>query len=730
MTSKAQERCLSPRRNLNAGFTLLEALIALVVLGVGMVGIMQFQSTLIGSVKESDLRSTAMSIAEREMEGLRNFETVSPGFYSIPASSISSVALTLGQGSYQFDISTAVETYNSSGVSVAADSTSAAYKEALVTVTFDSGKTVELSSIIAKIDPRISGYLGDDGNGGTTSKPTVSYTAGASPDVIKIDIDENGTQRETSKPVPELDRSGQNYESTVLKFETVTYNSDGRLVTEDFVTTNCLCEIAADAGSGQGYPPARTVLNDDGSDYTVDIPSAMVPKVQGAVSSDDSGQSYLCDRCCRDHHDDSGTASELNYRWYWPDTISSQDMFWGPGHTLAGDHKHFLMTGTPSSPSSVAATSVGDKYNENCRFKRVNGLYRLMQDWKLADISLFPRDYFTDVASGAENLQTYQNYVVSFAQESVSAAYHSAAGTLGSGVINLGAKSALFPTRDLTSTALGAISDGDTRQLLSRSIYLDPLTSDAVASIQSKIEADPQEDWLHLVPFYEINTTLLANWDPATGGSVANVSNEALSEIFDPANDYYGTYSRGRITTVSGGVTSITVSSFDSNTGLVGHVGREEQGGSYSDRIVWTDGLYDSNVSYIYSDSIQVEVTSAVNYLSGTFECSAVKASNGNEENCKLTGQAEDLPAFSQEINDMTISATGASCSTSIDSIGYVWRCNFGANPVDQNITFNASGASVSLYSDDSTNFTSYPGTTGNLSVSAASSSVVIIVLP
>ena len=58
------------------GFTLLEALIAFVVLAGGLLAVFRFHSTTMGVTAEAKVRAEATALAEQKLEELRNFQTV------------------------------------------------------------------------------------------------------------------------------------------------------------------------------------------------------------------------------------------------------------------------------------------------------------------------------------------------------------------------------------------------------------------------------------------------------------------------------------------------------------------------------------------------------------------------------------------------------------------------------------------------------------------------------
>lgn len=92
------------------------------------------------------------------------------------------------------------------------------------------------------------------------------------------------------------------------------------------------------------------------------------------------------------------------------------------------------------------------------------------------------------------------------------------------------------------------------------------MTSSHLAAVQALLSAnDPQ--WQQLVLFYDINLTLLASWH-SDNPVIATVSDETMENIIDPVNHYYNTYSRGRVTGIVDGVTSIEVASYGGNAGI------------------------------------------------------------------------------------------------------------------------------------------------------------------
>ena len=95
------------------------------------------------------------------------------------------------------------------------------------------------------------------------------------------------------------------------------------------------------------------------------------------------------------------------------------------------------------------------------------------------------------------------------------------------------------------------------------------------------------------MPFYDINLTLLASWY-ADNPAIATVTSETMETVIDPVNNYYSTYSRGRVTGIVDGVTNIYVDSYAGNAGITS-----------------TLPLSPDEYSQLLSDHIQVQVDSS-----------------------------------------------------------------------------------------------------------------------
>ncbi|MBR9885083.1 MAG: prepilin-type N-terminal cleavage/methylation domain-containing protein [Oceanospirillales bacterium] len=570
--------------NRSRGFTLIEVLVALVVVAVGLAALLQLQSSFIKGATDSEKRAVGMALAEKKLEEFRNYQDIASfdaiGSAALPTSEVEAVSV--GKSSIDYTLSWA-------GINTVSSAVNASeYKEVTVTVSWDGGaSSLGLSTIVARIDPNVSPLLGHTGVGG--GFPGVSHAAGDVPDVIPIDIGD-GKTKETSKPLPDVDQSN---ESTEVRFETVTYDTTTtKLVQEEFVTVNCFCQLQTNTTASLETPyhykyENGAIVVEKGVSYTA-----------GGGSNDTKGtvygsgsftQSQYCTRCCAGHHDASDAS-----------IYSTNEVPGFKSATPASPHPHYEVdTSTGVLTGDVAGN--GDVYAEACRFRRVDGIFELFPDWKLIDLNVMPYAYLASSASSA--LSDYQAYVIDRIQDQV-----------------FGTTSSAMPGgRDFTA------NNGEIKQLMSRGIYYDDMSFDSgwnsyIASFVAD-GAVASQAWLSEVPFFEINTTLLSEWEPIETDPVASaayVTSEIIDTIEDDIANYYGVYSRGAVVMATSGTGSqaITAISKVDNTGLLGNTyanpssfkGKDNEivpnTDQLSDTVIATLGECSSNCSVIVSGFI------------------------------------------------------------------------------------------------------------------------------
>ncbi|MFC6439173.1 prepilin-type N-terminal cleavage/methylation domain-containing protein [Bowmanella sp. JS7-9] len=528
-----------------AGFTLIEMLIAALVILIGVTGYVTLQSNFMRSDAQLNLRAVALKLAQEKMDDLRTFtqlQTTAGVFDYNDVQNNAGGALVSGNidvavnadadmnhtfirnwtvtNQYYVDTNAdgLADTWLNEGDPGLPANLPSWPSKKVVTVQISwqdyqgDAKQVQIDGTIAPVVLTASHQALQESDN-SRKGPTVDYTPGVAPDVISYDLGD-GKKVETSKPVPEVNKTGDNIQ---VQFETVKYielpDDVTKLEQEDFLTVNCKCALA---GQNQGYTPSQTTLVDG---QLVVQRGQLVTKTTGVP--DGNGQPELCTACCRDHHDTAAMVSDENY--YRKE--------WG------NPHRHYNYDGI----TYTAATLIGDKYIEACRFKRVDGLFELYADWYLVDVITFKQDYLFNEA----NFTAYRAYTEGLVESRIA-----------------GSTAPTRPANRDFQVPPGAY------QMIARGIYVDRITDEHRAAIIEKINAG-DATWKAITPFYDVNLTLLSGWD--TGDAVvATITEEPIETIVDPDNDLYGTYSRGRLEALADGTTNVSVKAYPFSSGITG----------------------------------------------------------------------------------------------------------------------------------------------------------------
>lgn len=493
----------------HSGFSLIEVMIALLVLALGILAISKLQGTLIRNGSDANKRSVAASLAQKKIDDLKSFATLkadvngdnivdswtSAATWPLTQQSyefiddneggiIAPGAYSIGELDYQLSWDVTPYFYNegvSNPASTAAATVLSRFKDVSVTVLWQDeagvNSSVELSTVI---DAYSAVNTGNDTTNTGGNAPIIPYTPKQAPDVIPVRLsdDDDGLKKETAKPLPDVSKKGF---STSTQFSTVTYNTVLDTVRrEDFKTVACRCKSA-------GATPTSTIIKGETvwdaenrklADVTVEKNVSTIAK----TLVDDGGgeaQDVDCDVCCRDSAD------------------------------------------------------VGSSIFKACRLKRIDGIYRLYDPWKMIAFNVIPASYFDGSAIlpspsenmspsvAANNIDTYSDYVTSLVRERLKL---DQANFGASGVNTSFAPEGFEGLDSITHRTYrqGALNN---RQLQARAVFMDypPLGiySDC-ASCAAATLPDVKEDVVPLdrVPFTEVNLTQLAGWNPDRNDTV------------------------------------------------------------------------------------------------------------------------------------------------------------------------------------------------------------------
>jgi len=543
------------------GFTLIEVLVALVVVAGGIAASATLQGLFMHNASDAKNRTQAISLAQQKINDLKSFTEITKPFeadgeteiewsanaekvmaYEYIANNtggiIASGAQELASNTtYTLTWSSQDNWYTSDDDASVPTTTAPAsgrlsdFKAITVKVVWNDqagdDQEVNLDSYISITPSNGSAKVIGDAAGGTAgaSGPEVIHNPGATPDVLPV-FCSSGDCVETSRPLPDLVQTGHR-ENTIVTFEAVTYDDDNgnvALSQEESVTLSCNCTFD---GNGSGNTPAYKVWSKESGEWgSHNETGEFMTKPVAIQDGNDSEAEGFCTSCCRDHHDGGG---------------SDQVIFYSSAGASGSDHSHYNASGSPVTSGT---------YIESCRLKRIDGIWRVFQDWDLKTITVLPRDSLAGAA-----LQTaYIDYVTDFVQKKV-----------------IGATEPSKPnTSNLRTPA--ELASGSSRQLQSRGIYIDNVysidddgVSDGTISsdyISYITVTETNQDYLNQIPFTEINLTLLSDWT-SSDTDYFTITSEEINTISDEANNYYGIFSRGLLV----GVTEGSVSSNECENG-------------------------------------------------------------------------------------------------------------------------------------------------------------------
>jgi len=581
------------------GFSLIEVLIAVVVISVGLLALASLQLTLIRSSSDTKTQSLATALAKQKLEVLLSYQTmggqdngcISPSAGSTntcyraiqdeasaavdgdpsvagnqPIGGVNfSRAVTVQR--YVYDKSTGIQSFVLQGSDTALDSTlltspvtylaGKEFKRIIVTTSWIDAAGVPRSVVtedaINAIEPSDSAAVSKFSKGIKARKAkSIIVNPGSVAGVIPIAIG-NGSDTAATNPRPIIVSQGQNSTTVETRFDVYTYVAlnGGSATAQSRVETAVVgCKCALTNATHSANRPTFW----DGSEYTTPTTAANIP-VSAPLTGNSVTQSTLCTACCRDHFDPSGVAGEK----------------FDPRRT---PHNHYLA----SDLGTVVDASNPGNYSESCRLIRVDGVfyvatepyddhYGLLATPSIANSSSAAT--ITDMvpATGTGSVsELYQTFVINYLKQRF--------------VTTTGYNTVLDPTSvtgysSLQTPATATIDSATMPQYMhSRGLLIDYLSAEALAAI-TKVKADCaamnvilanscpadmlQTNVLKVLPFTSINSTELAKWASSDATKIGVNELTDLSESIDNAYPASGkaTYISGATNLAVTGTTTI-----------------------------------------------------------------------------------------------------------------------------------------------------------------------------
>ena len=533
------------------GFSLLEVLVAVVIVSVGLVALAALQLSLIRSSNTAKMQSTALSLGKQKIEQMRSFRQLSPSGTTGTANpcntvvnssyiNLDSCTTTQTVGGVTYSVAATITRYVLDGTtyaSVANTTTEAVlsaaaghayvlgrdFKKASVKVTWtdstNASNDLTLDDVVDGLDPADSAKVAQNSSSLQTRKVQVIINnPSGTPGVIAIPLATGDTvDTAATNPKPVIDRN-----ATETRFNIYTYAglSGGKALAQsqvESVLIGCTCDTAAAPtdSSTRGYRP--TYWN--GYRYVAPTLATYAPPA-GQYTTKKSNESPYCDVCCRDHNDPVGitTAKFSPFR---------------------ATHTHY---GVDASTGALVPVGTNGQtiYKEACRLIRTDGILRVAADYNDEYFNLLKTKNdgtATEYAPDAVATTNYQNFVLDYLKSKVvdatsSSTYNTA--------VAAGTVSGLETTRSINDPASITIQrTSDHKWLHSRGLYVDYLEPEALQAIEdakancvatSCTAAAKQTAVLELLPFTSINLTELTDWFPLVSNSqYVSVSNGAFT---------------------------------------------------------------------------------------------------------------------------------------------------------------------------------------------------------
>lgn len=501
------------RSSIHSGFSLIEAMIAVVVLGVGLLALVAMQSNIVRAGADAKARSRIASLVSSKVDEAR-----ASGYYGLVEESTTVACETTGDVcDAQNDAAVSNLTLNRAITRhVGATGTESEYKRLSVTASWtDAGGESRTLTVATDVSPRsldaTSTVLNQVLAGDVAKVPVVRTTNPATEGVVPIALGD-GSASAASNPTPELVGKNQNTEVVGTRFNILTYvPSAGDAVIQrrtETAVVKCSCEfgaLGADVGAIYKEPQWPAIWT--GFRYDLYEPDGGEPApgtLTLARPVANVNQSPLCLECCRDHHD----------------TAVSGVAKFDPERPADSAGK-FNMVNNALGPDPVTS----GPYVNACRVIRVDGLWRTASDMYLRQMGLLEtRDLALNGLPTDTATAEYEQFVKGFLST-----YTGASGTPQADAETLFNTDYTLNLPELVTIA--APSPTDYRYLHARGLYVDYLESAARAKIEKAYDecqgTSKADCILPYLPFTSANLTEIARW-AASDGSVLGVNSGNL----------------------------------------------------------------------------------------------------------------------------------------------------------------------------------------------------------
>lgn len=538
----------------NSGFSLIEAMIAVLVLAVGLLALVALQSNLVREGADAKARSRIASLITSRMDEARATGYI--GIASLAAPAVCSTDADICEA--QADAAVSNLSVNETVV-LTPGVNSSQFKTLTVSAAWtDSAaraRTLEMRTAISPLSLDTSSTLLNQQLAGDVSKKPIVRTADPATDgVVPIALGD-GSASAASNPTPELVGKNNNQQVVGTRFTVLTYVPSGSssVIRKRIENTVIKCSCQYGAG-GTNLPvifrEAQWPTIWTGDRYDVYEPATETPAPgQSESSGPQPGvqQSPLCQECCRDHHD--GAASGVAK--FDPERSD-------------GLVSKFEPVDNNGVKDFRASSGIGSNYVDSCRVIRVDGMWRTASDMYSRQLGLLETETVNNVRAKTGLPTTAATAAYTTFVKNYLAQYDGSTGGAPTNAFSL-----FDATSGLNEPALVSIpgpSTSDLRYLHARGLYVDYLEQKARAKLLKQVQNCPSgtaaEDCvMPYLPFTSANLTEIAKWTSSDKTVlVVNSGNVLATNPSQPSG--------GRTFGVKVGAEDNTVSARTSNSGI------------------------------------------------------------------------------------------------------------------------------------------------------------------
>ena len=421
MNTRNSKTYRSPTRA--RGFSIVEALVAALILAIGMLALAALQSALVKASANSKTQSAALALAMQSLENLRSYRNAAGWRNDIVDVPAAATTVSVGGQTFTFTRAIEVDRFNwveadasnparfvaatAAGAETAELQGKPAFKRAQVIVSWttedNESREVRLSDVFSSIMPSDSGSLVARPASARRTPPVRIYTP-SEPGIIPIAIgDDQASASSNPKPV-QFDTDGG---ATLTRFNVQTYLNDGNtnpLLQRriEFSLAACQCKSLASTSSATNplYEPS-VWTGDKYSTPRVRLGRPMATAVQQINDNQDVNRfDDICTACCRDHQNGtdsvnartSADADPTTARPYNVDPFRAITEY--EGEDGAGPMKRYMNTSPTAfqNPTLTEVTTNNQVYLQTCRLVRVDGINRVTTDARLENYTVVNMD--------------------------------------------------------------------------------------------------------------------------------------------------------------------------------------------------------------------------------------------------------------------------------------------------------------------------------------------------